>query len=167
MRKEEVLLAEHRELVELYRHQWTTIFYFGISYLILNGAIASVIGFTLPLEQTTSINLGSLVAFLIAIVGNIVFFFIMHRMQVQLLSLVNRAVAIENIFQEKKLQLDTFGILTVSIRKGKTLMDSQGSYAELKPWQKIGVFDAMCTFALVVGFSWIILLVVYLTLFLR
>jgi len=167
MKKVEVLLAEHRELVELYKHQWTTIFYMGVSYVILNGALASVVGFMLSLEQTTFVITAFLVAFLVAICGNIFFFLFTSRIQVHLVSLVNRAVAIENILQQKELPLDTFRICSVAIREGEFLMDSKGSYAKLKAWQKIGIVNTIYIFALLIGFSWIILLIVYLTTLLR
>jgi hypothetical protein len=44
MKQDEILLAEHRELVELYKHNWTNIFYLGVSYVVCNGALASLLG---------------------------------------------------------------------------------------------------------------------------
>lgn len=41
MKGEEVLVIEHREIVELYKHYSTNIIYIFFSYIILNGVMAA------------------------------------------------------------------------------------------------------------------------------
>lgn len=54
MNKEEFLLAEHQKLVELYKHQWTNLFYLDVSYMICNGALASFVGVLLSFQPPSA-----------------------------------------------------------------------------------------------------------------
>ena len=160
MSEDEILMGEHRELIELYKHHWTNLFYLGVSYVILNGALASLIGLLLSLKHSIPnlVTPISVAGFVVAITANILFFLFTARIQTHLTSILNKAVAIEKILQRKGLPLDTFERCVVTVKKGKVLGNSKGTYVKLKLWQRVDFFRAIYLFALIVGLSWILML---------
>jgi len=165
---EEALLTEHRELVELYRHNWTSVFYLGVSFLILNGVLLSGATIILSLEQPIHVlEALALGAFGLAILANIMFLLFIARINVELTSLVNRAVTIENNLRDQGLSLCTFENCIVAIRQGRILVDSKGTFADLKPYQKLDIFKGIYLFTVAIGLAWVYLLVIYLQWFLH
>jgi hypothetical protein len=155
MKKMEVLLTEHRELVELYKYQWTSIFYLGVSYIICNGAGLSFLGILLSLQQPRFVLTAILLIVLtIVVLGSIFGLLILERKKVELESLLNKAVVIEDILRDADLPLDTFGSCIVSIRRGKFLADSSGRFVRLRLWQKADLLKGVYWGVIFVACFW-------------
>lgn len=77
-----------------------------------------------------------LIVLAIVILGSIFGLLILERKKVELKSLLNKAVGIEDILRDADLPLDTFESCIVSIREGKFLADTNGRFVRLELWQK-------------------------------
>ncbi len=108
MNIEEFLLVEHREIVELYNHYSTNIAYCFISYLVLNGVLASFFGSLLIAHPALNLRMLACFAPSIAIIGNIIFVVFVRRFFELVSFLANRGTEIENILRKKTSELDTF-----------------------------------------------------------
>ena len=109
MRREEALVVEHREILELYKHYSTTIAYIFVSYMILNGVLTSFLGVLLSIKQLTFVlQILVWIAFSVAIIGNVIFTVFAKRLFDLVLFLANRGIEIEDALRDEMLTLDTF-----------------------------------------------------------
>lgn len=122
MKREEVLLTEHRQLVELYNGHWTNIYYFGVSYVLSNGALFSVLWALWTFRAVfppfyLTIFLSMILA--TSLIDYIAFVIVIRRKQVEMVSLINKAITIEETLQNALLPLDTFESCVAIFEKGK------------------------------------------------
>lgn len=157
MKQEEIFLTEHRELVELYKHNWANIFYLGVSYVVCNGALASLLGIIFASQDLNIINqrvTATFIIFALAFTAYILFMAILERTQKQIMSLVRRALQIEKILQEKSLILDTFSI----IEDRRFVKNSKESISKFRLWHKLNIFSGIKIVATLIFVAWIIII---------
>jgi hypothetical protein len=153
LNKKEILLAEHKELVELYTSCWTTAFYIGVSYVVCNGALASILGILWAIKQPSAtfyVKSLDLAAMVIAITAYLVVMTIFKHNEIELRSLMNKATMIEDELHKEGLPLDTFRSSLVAIE------NSEGQYARSHLSRGLDIFRGIYILATIIVIAWII-----------
>jgi hypothetical protein len=81
---------------------------------------------------------------------------ILKRAQIQIVSLVKRALQIEKILQEKSLVLDTFSIIETRLLAA----NSREFMPKIRLWHKLNIFSGIKIVATLIAVTWIIITIV-------
>lgn len=153
------LIAEHKELVDLYIHNYSTFAYLAVHWIIGMATLATFFFAILALETSSNIRQLIWLPPIIGIIGNILAYLALNRMSLQLKSLKNKGRMIENSCKEKGILIDTFEGYLVPLESGKVLADSKGSYRRLKLHERTSYIWIFYYSVSMITVLWIILLV--------
>jgi len=120
MGREDLLVAEHAELVKLYIHEGDMSWNSAYFHLVLNLGLISASGVIISIGSPLMPAIISILSFFGAVM-NFLGYISLRRTNIYRECYLNRALTIEKKLSEMNLTLDTFETTNIAIRKDKSL----------------------------------------------